>query len=202
MNKNIIALAFAGLYPEVSVTAWNPPRGASPARAPGKNDRMDWSTELMLVGRAAGAMVLGGLVGIDRQAHGSVAGVRTFAAVSLGACVFSLIPFHVGTAAPGGDTRLAAAVVSGLGFLGAGLILKEGPNIRGLTTAATLWATASVGMLMACGMYVLAIATTAMLCLLLMLHRVPFLRGLLPHGPAPTEHPEDGPPPKGDSPRP
>src|SRR5579863_5467011 len=105
---------------------------------------MTWQQEGLLALRVVIAGLLGGLVGWQREHVGREAGVRTFAAVSLGACVFGLI-----SQTYAGDTRIAAQVVSGIGFLGAGVILREGGRVTGLTNAASLWATASVGIAIA-----------------------------------------------------
>ena len=114
--------------------------------------------ELLFAARIVLSGLLGAIIGLDRERQGSDAGVRTCMAISIGSCAFSLISLHVVNGEP---TRIAAQVVSGIGFLGAGVILQVRGRIEGLTTAATLWATASVGMASAFGMYVLAILTTA-----------------------------------------
>jgi putative Mg2+ transporter-C (MgtC) family protein len=125
----------------------------------------------MYAARALVATLLGAFVGLERQWHGSAAGVRTFGAVALGACVYSLVSSH----APGAPdpTRIAAQIVSGIGFLGAGVILGAGGRIHGLTTAATLWSTAAIGMAVAWGMYVLAVLTALLVFALLSVHHVP-----------------------------
>ena len=124
-----------------------------------------------MAGRAMLAALLGALIGWEREQHGREAGIRTYAAVSLGACVFGLISSHVST---GSDpTRIAAGVVTGVGFLGAGVILREQGRIAGLTTAATIWATSSVGLAIAFGMYVLGALTTLITFALLAVHHFP-----------------------------
>lgn len=132
---------------------------------------MDWNLEAIYAARAFLATLLGAIVGIERQWHGSEAGARTFGAVALGACVFSLVSSH----APGAPdpTRIAAGIVSGIGFLGAGVILGDQGRVRGLTTAATLWSTAAIGMAVAWGMYVLATLTTVLVFGLLAVHHAP-----------------------------
>ncbi|MEV7734697.1 MgtC/SapB family protein [Streptomyces sp. NPDC088921] len=104
------------------------------------------------------AMVLGAAIGMERQWRLRTAGIRTNALVSVGASLF-VVMGAVGLGEnPGADpTRVAAQVVSGIGFLGAGVILRDGFNIRGLTTAATLWCAAAVGSLTGAGMEVMAI---------------------------------------------
>ncbi len=90
-------------------------------------------------------------------------------AIAIGACAFSLISIH----AASDPTRIAAQVVTGIGFIGAGVIFQDKAGVAGLTTAATLWATAAVGMSSAFGMYVLAIVTGGLLYATLALHHLP-----------------------------
>lgn len=132
---------------------------------------MDWKTEAIMAGQAILAAFLGGLIGWEREQHGREAGIRTYAAVCLGACVFALVSSHV----PGlGDkTRIAAQVVSGVGFLGAGVIMRDQGRVTGLTTAGTLWATAAVGLAIAFNMLVLGILTALIIFGLLALHHCP-----------------------------
>jgi putative Mg2+ transporter-C (MgtC) family protein len=136
---------------------------------------MTWDQELLLVGRALLATVLGGLIGYERKSEQIAghslyaAGVRTYAAVALGACIFSLVSANLPGA--GNADRIAAQIVSGIGFLGAGLIIQDRAHVKGLTSAATLWATASVGMSIAYGMYILGTLAAALIYLLLLAHR-------------------------------
>ncbi len=95
--------------------------------------------------RIASAVVLGGVIGLERELRDKPAGFRTIVLIAVGACVFTILSQSVG----GPDfnsTRIAAQVVTGIGFLGAGAILRDRTNIVGLTTAATIWAVAAVGM--------------------------------------------------------
>lgn len=104
------------------------------------------------------AMVLGAAIGMERQWRLRTAGIRTNALVSVGACLFVFMGAVGLGENPGADpTRVAAQVVSGIGFLGAGVILRDGFNIRGLTTAATLWCAAAIGSLAGAGMEVMAV---------------------------------------------
>lgn len=109
------------------------------------------------------AALLGGLVGLERDKHGRAAGLRTHLLVSLGAGVFTVLSLQLagarGTSDPG---RIAAQIVTGIGFLGAGVILKAGGSVRGLTTAACLWTAAGIGMAAGAGEFALAAATTAL----------------------------------------
>lgn len=132
---------------------------------------MDWQAELGLVLRALLALVLGGFIGWEREKSPRAAGIRTYAAISLGACVFGLVSFHVGnTSSP---EYIAAQVVSGMGFLGAGVILKEKGRVLGLTTAATMWAAAAIGLAVAASMFVLATLGAALIFLLLSMPMIP-----------------------------
>ncbi|WP_265942114.1 MgtC/SapB family protein [Dechloromonas sp. A34] len=130
---------------------------------------MDIETELLYTSRMILAAVIGGLIGLERERHASDAGIRTFMAISMGSCAFSLISVHVG----GDPTRIAAQIVTGIGFIGAGVIFQDKGGVAGLTTAATLWATAAVGMASAFGMYVLAIVTGGLILATLALHHLP-----------------------------
>ncbi|MDW8358853.1 MgtC/SapB family protein [Thermus sp.] len=97
------------------------------------------------------ALLLGALIGVERQRRQSLAGMRTNALVSVGAALFVSLSALVEGGEVFDPTRIAAQVVSGIGFLGAGVILREGLNVRGLNTAATLWGTAAVGSLAGSG---------------------------------------------------
>ena len=111
---------------------------------------INFSSDLII--RLAIAALLGGILGLEREIHGRPAGLRTHLLVSLGAAAFmSMSPVIAGMNPnfPGDPGRVAAQIVTGIGFLGAGAIVKEGVNIRGLTTAACLWVAAAIGM--ACG---------------------------------------------------
>jgi putative Mg2+ transporter-C (MgtC) family protein len=131
---------------------------------------MDIGTELLYASRMMVAALIGGLIGWERERHASDAGIRTYMAISIGACAFSLISAHVAANDP---TRIAAQVVTGIGFIGAGVIFQDKGGMAGLTTAATLWATAAVGMASAFGLYVLAIVTGGLIFATLALHHLP-----------------------------
>ncbi|MDO9184378.1 MAG: MgtC/SapB family protein [Bacteroidia bacterium] len=136
---------------------------------------MDIHTELTLLPRLVIATVMGGVLGYERERSGNSAGVRTYAAVSLGACVLTAINLHLQLADP---TRMVASIISGIGFLGAGVIFRDTNQgyVKGLTTAATLWATAAVGISIGFGMYVISTASTLILFLLLYSHNFSFLQ--------------------------
>ena len=108
--------------------------------------------EYQIVARLGLAFLLGGLIGLEREIHGQAAGLRTHMVVTLGAALITLISLKVslmGSGVPADPGRIAAQIVSGIGFLGAGAIIRYGMTIRGLTTAACLWTSAGIGM--ACG---------------------------------------------------
>lgn len=116
------------------------------------------------------ASLLGAAIGFEREIHAHPAGMRTHLLVALGSAAFTVLSifFFVSPAAPNGSlptdpSRIAAQIVSGIGFLGAGAILKYGTSVRGLTTAASLWATAAVGMAAGAGALLVAIVTTALI---------------------------------------
>src|SRR5688572_13417309 len=99
------------------------------------------SSEVVL--RIAIAAVLGGLVGLEREVSEQPAGFRTHILVSLGAALFTLVGAYTFGGEGSDPTRVAAQVVTGIGFIGAGVIFQQGASIRGLTTAASLWVTAA-----------------------------------------------------------
>lgn len=109
--------------------------------------------------RLAVAFILGGIVGLERQWHQRVAGLRTNSLVAIGAAMFVMMGWVI--AGADGQSRAASLVVSGIGFIGGGVILKEGFTIRGLTTAATLWCTAAIGALAGSGHIALSALGTA-----------------------------------------
>ena len=124
------------------------------------------------------ASVLGAIIGLEREIHGRPAGFRTHLLVSLGSCLFVLtsINFYrlfgnfTGTMPVGVDPgRVAAQVVTGIGFLGAGAIIREGTSVRGLTTAACLWVVAAVGVACGIGMYGTALVVTLLAVVSLLL---------------------------------
>lgn len=127
---------------------------------------IDVATQLDLSARLIVAAALGALIGIEREIHGHPAGIRTHMLVALGSGTFtvmSLNGFGQGIGTGNDATRIAAQIVSGIGFLGAGAILKDGIVIRGLTTAASLWATAAVGMAAGAAEYVICIVSAGII---------------------------------------
>ena len=127
------------------------------------------------------AAILGGVLGIERDIHGRQAGLRTHILVSVGSALFFILSTHIATfnvIVPDGfmkvtdPGRIAAQIVTGIGFLGAGVILKEGFTVVGLTTAACLWISAAIGMTAGAGLYSIAISTTILALFSLVLLRL------------------------------
>jgi putative Mg2+ transporter-C (MgtC) family protein len=137
---------------------------------------MDWRLELLMAMRVLIATTLGGFIGWERELHGREAGIRTYGAVALGACVFALISTHIPDRT--NPHVVAAGVVTGVGFLGAGVILQHQGGVTGLTTAATLWSTAAVGLAVGYGMYVLGGLSSLIVFGLLAAHHLAFWRRL------------------------
>lgn len=123
------------------------------------------------VERLALAAFLGALIGLERELKGKEAGLRTIMLVSLGACLFTIVSYRMSYHLTGkveDYTRIASYIVSGIGFLCAGLIFKADNGIKGLTTAAGVWAVAAIGMAVGCGLYVISLSATA-LCIVILL---------------------------------
>jgi putative Mg2+ transporter-C (MgtC) family protein len=142
------------------------------------------SYELSILIKLLLAALAGGLVGLEREKHGRPAGMRTNLLVSLGACTIMIISeaFYLKYGMYGGETtlrldpsRTAAQIVTGIGFLGAGVIIKEGATVRGLTTAASLWVVAGLGMAFGMGFFSLGAISTLLVIISLI-----FLRKLDP----------------------
>ncbi len=129
---------------------------------------VDLPVQLDLSIRLVVAAALGAVIGLEREFHGHPAGIRTYMLVGLGSAVFIVMSIHgfgQETNASIDPTRIAAQIVTGIGFLGAGAILKEGRVVRGLTTAASLWATAAVGLASGAGAYLIGLVSTAIILL-------------------------------------
>lgn len=123
------------------------------------------SDALDLIFRMFLALSLGGLIGLERQWRARTAGVRTNALVSLGSALFVVMGAYSFSGPDADPTRVAAQIVSGIGFLGAGVIMKQGASVSGLNTAATLWASAAIGSLAGGGMPVIATVGTVTVAL-------------------------------------
>ena len=131
-------------------------------------------TEIDIIIRLCLAFAAGFIIGIERSSRRQVAGLRTHMLICLGASCLMLLSIWIPQQMGGGDPgRIAAQVVAGIGFLGAGAIIKLGSSIRGLTTAASLWLTAAIGLTIGAGMYIAALTVVVLaLIALIPLNRV------------------------------
>src|SRR5215216_6816422 len=120
------------------------------------------SNDFELLGRLLLAAVLGGAIGAERELNDQAAGLRTHMLLTIGACLFTLVSAYGFGAGPRDPSRLAAQIVTGIGFLGGGAIVRHGLTVKGLTTAASIWATASVGVAVGAGDYVLGVGGAAL----------------------------------------
>ncbi len=128
------------------------------------------NTEWPIVARLLLATMLGALIGVEREYRGYPAGVRTIALVCAGTALFGEVSFLFG----GDSGRVAAQIVTGIGFLGAGVIVHEGLSVRGITTAATIWTSASIGLAVATHLYLVSVVT--FLLVLALLEASPFTK--------------------------
>lgn len=134
-------------------------------------DTLYGSYELAILVKLVLAALAGGVVGLEREKHGRPAGLRTHILVSLGACLMMIVSeafqlkyaaFDVNSSVRLDPGRTAAQIITGIGFLGAGVIIKEGITVRGLTTAASLWLVAGLGMAFGMGLFVPGFMATAL----------------------------------------
>jgi putative Mg2+ transporter-C (MgtC) family protein len=135
------------------------------------------ATELTLFGRIALAALLGYAIGFEREYRGKPAGERTFALLSLGSAAFTALGVEY---FPASAEKVIAGVATGVGFIGAGLIFREmapgGGRVAGLTTAASCWAAASIGVLVGAGIYWTSILGALLVVFILEFNRLPFFR--------------------------
>lgn len=129
-------------------------------------------TDLQIIIRLVLSVVLSGLIGLERQMHRRTAGLRTHILVCLGSCLIMLISLYIfemyKNKVPLDPGRIAAGVITGIGFLGAGTIIRDREGVKGLTTAASLWVVAGIGLAVGCGFYNAGIYT-AILALIVLL---------------------------------
>ncbi|MDP1763691.1 MAG: MgtC/SapB family protein [Sediminibacterium sp.] len=132
---------------------------------------MDINVELIIVSKLIVSFLLGAFIGFDRERHGRDAGIRTYAAVCIGATLFTAIANHLVSDATA-VSRVIANIVTGVGFLGAGIIYRNNSagTSHGLTTAATVWCTSAVGVAVGLNMFIIAIVAALALYFLLSLH--------------------------------
>ena len=131
---------------------------------------IDIQEELVIASKLLVAAVLGAVVGYDRERHSRDAGLRTYASVCVGAALFTSIGGHLEDVAA--TSRIVANVVMGIGFLGAGIVYKDANSgySKGLTTAATIWCTAAIGVAVGLNMFVIAAAGALLVYFLISLH--------------------------------
>lgn len=120
------------------------------------------------------SVILGLFIGAEREYQNKSAGLRTFILVCFGSCLFTVLSIKIGI---GNPDRLAANIITGIGFLGAGVIFKGDNKIEGITTATTIWATASIGMAVGSGYVYLSLLGTALI--LFILHSLTYLQGFI-----------------------
>jgi putative Mg2+ transporter-C (MgtC) family protein len=136
-------------------------------------------TDLVIIGRVAGALVIGAMIGFERTFHGRPAGFRTHSLVCVASAILMIVTVYQShwvtalehDAIRTDPTRMAQGIMTGIGFLGAGVIFKEGLTVRGLTTAASIWVTAAIGILVGIGFWFAAVVGTAATLTVLALFR-------------------------------
>jgi putative Mg2+ transporter-C (MgtC) family protein len=141
-------------------------------------------TDSDIIVRSVLTVVLGGLIGFERQLHKRHAGLRTHILVALGSCLIMLTSLYVFDIYKGTGSidpaRIAAGVITGIGFLGAGTIIRDEEGVRGLTTAASLWVVAGIGLAVGCGFWKAASFVTALTLMVLLILR--YAEGAIFHG--------------------
>lgn len=136
-------------------------------------------TDIQVASRLFLAAALGGIIGFERQKHNKrIAGLRTHILVTVGSSLIMLVSIYIYEAyagkAPVDPSRIAAGVVTGIGFLGAGTIIRSGENVQGLTTAASLWTVSGIGLAVGCGFYIAGCtASIIALATLYLLRKIP-----------------------------
>lgn len=132
---------------------------------------MDVRVELIIVSKLVVSFLFGAFIGLDREKHGRDAGIRTYAAVCIGATLFTAVAAHLQNDVAAAS-RVIANIVTGVGFLGAGIIYRNSSagTSHGLTTAATIWCTAAVGVAVGLNMFIIAAISALALYFLLSLH--------------------------------
>jgi putative Mg2+ transporter-C (MgtC) family protein len=135
--------------------------------------------ELVIIGRVSGALVIGALIGFERTFHGRPAGFRTHSLVCIASALLMIVTVYQNRwmtlldhdAIRTDPTRMAQGIMTGIGFLGAGVIFKEGLTVRGLTTAASIWITSAIGILVGIGFWFAAVVGTGATLIVLALFR-------------------------------
>jgi putative Mg2+ transporter-C (MgtC) family protein len=137
--------------------------------------------DMQIMIRLSLSVILSGLIGLERQIHRRTAGLRTHILVSLGSCLIMLTSLYVfdiyKNKASLDPSRIAAGVITGIGFLGAGTIIREREGVKGLTTAASLWVVAAIGLAVGCGFYNAAVFTSILTLIVLFFLR--YIEGIM-----------------------
>src|SRR3954470_24914114 len=136
--------------------------------------------DVVIIGRVSGALIIGALIGIERTFHGRPAGFRTHSLVCIGSAILMIVTVYQNQwmtlvdhdAIRTDPTRMAQGIMTGIGFLGAGVIFKEGLTVRGLTTAASIWVTAAIGILVGIGFWFAAMVGAIATLMVLAFFRV------------------------------
>jgi putative Mg2+ transporter-C (MgtC) family protein len=152
---------------------------AEPRRPRGRVYRLDQDS-LIIIGRTAGALAIGAMIGFERTFHGRPAGFRTHSLVCIASAILMIVTVYQSRwmtfvehdAIRTDPTRMAQGIMTGIGFLGAGVIFKEGLTVRGLTTAASIWTTAAIGILVGIGFWLAAIVGAVATLIVLSLFRL------------------------------
>ena len=124
---------------------------------------MNLDLDLPIIGKLLLASLLGGIVGLEREVKKKPAGLRTNMFICIGSTLFTLLSEEIGRRFGGDHLRIASQLIPGIGFIGAGAIIREGAAVIGLTTAATIFVVASVGMAIGGGLYVTAVFATLLI---------------------------------------
>jgi putative Mg2+ transporter-C (MgtC) family protein len=151
-----------------------------------REPRMLGHDDLVIIGRVAGALVIGAMIGFERTFHGRPAGFRTHSLVCIASAILMIVTVYQNQwmtlvehdAIRTDPTRMAQGIMTGIGFLGAGVIFKEGLTVRGLTTAASIWVTAAIGILVGIGFWFAAVVGAVATLTVLALFR--FIEARLP----------------------
>jgi len=137
---------------------------------------------MQILGRLVLSVFLCGLIGLERQIHRRTAGLRTHILVGMGSCLIMLTSIYIFDIYKDevalDPARIAAGVITGIGFLGAGTIIRYGESVRGLTTAASLWVVAAIGLAVGCGFYQAGLFATVLTVIVLFFLR--YLEDVLP----------------------
>lgn len=129
-------------------------------------------TTIALIFRILLSVILGAIVGFEREIEEKPAGIRTHILVCMGATLFTISSFYLTPLSSGDATRIAAGIVTGIGFIGAGSIIATKGHVKGLTTAASLWVVSGIGMMVGLGSYILSSASAIIVFIILRLGEI------------------------------